>query len=238
MIMRKLKVLELFAGERCMGKAFEKKGHEVISVDWGDFEGIHLRMDINDLHPTDLPFIPDVVHGSFDCTTYTIAAISTHRRNRTEPYSEYAKKCDAVNQHVISLIDFWLENNPDLKFTIENPRGVLRHMPWMQRFKRETVWYCQYGDDRAKPTDIFHNLNYWTPRPECRNYKYDKEGNIIDQHCHHASARRGARTGTQGRKGSVQRSLIPEQLCEEIVRAAEHEIIELPQLEMEYRLDL
>ena len=104
-------------------------------------------------------------------------------------------------------------------FFIENPRGMLRHMPFMKEFKRYTVWYCKYGDDRAKPTDIWTNSTTWTPRPECRNYKYDKEGNIIDKHCHHQAARRGAKTGTQGRDGSYTRSMIPKQLCEEILNS-------------------
>ena len=107
--------------------------------------------------------------------------------------------------------------NPDLVFFIENPRGILRHMPFMQGLKRHTVWYCQYGDSRAKPTDIWTNSTTWEPRPMCRNYKYDKEGNIIDKHCHHESARRGAKTGTQGKKGSYERSVIPEELCKEIL---------------------
>jgi site-specific DNA-cytosine methylase len=87
---------------------------------------------------SDVPFIPDVVWASPDCTTYSIAAISTHR-NGVESKSDYAKKCDAVNMHFISLIKQYLEVNPDMVFFIENPRGMLRKMPFMQEFTRHTV---------------------------------------------------------------------------------------------------
>lgn len=211
-----MKLLELFAGSRSMGIEAEKQGFEVFSVDWENYEGIDLSKDIEFLELSDIPFIPDHVHASFDCTTYTIAAIS-HHRNGTEPKSDYAKKCDAVNQRVIFLIKEWQKINPQITFTFENPRGMLRKMPFMQEFKRYTVFYCKYGDDRAKPTDIWTNLENWAPRPMCKNYKYDKEGNIIDRHCHHESARRGAKTGTQGKKGSYERSRIPQELCEELI---------------------
>ena len=212
------KILELFAGSRSIGNASESLGHEVFSVDWKKYEGINLAIDIENLQTKDVPFMPDMVWASPDCTTYTIAAISTHR-NGVEPKSEYAKKCDNVNQHFISLINEWLLINPEMVFFIENPRGMLRHMPFMKNFKRHTVWYCKYGDDRAKPTDIWTNSKTWIPKKECHNYKYDKEGNIIDKHCHHESARRGAKTGTQGKKGAYNRSKIPYDLCISIVRS-------------------
>lgn len=202
-----MKLLELFAGSRSIGKAAESLGIEVFSVDWENYPGINLAIDIGELQQQHIPFIPDMVWASPDCTTYTIAAISTHR-NGTEPKSDYAKKCDTVNQHFISLINDWLIINPTMVFFIENPRGMLRKMPFMQQFTRHTVWYCQYGDDRAKPTDIWTNSKTWKPRPMCFN------GN---KNCHHAPAPRGSKTGTQGRKGSYERSKIPEQLCFEIL---------------------
>jgi len=215
----KIKVLELFAGSRSIGRAAEELGMEVFSVDWEGYEGINIQIDIGELKMEDVPFVPDVVWASPDCTTYSIAAVSKHRRNSVEPVSEYAIKCDTVNQYWISLIKKWLEINPNMVFFIENPRGMLRHMPFMQEFNRHTVWYCKYGDDRAKPTDIWTNSTTWTPREECHNYKYDKQGNIINKHCHHESARRGAKTGTQGRDDSYNRSKIPAELCMEVLQS-------------------
>ncbi len=219
-----MNIVEFFAGDRSIGKEAEKQGHNVFSIDWENYDNIDLIADVEFMNINDVPFIPDVVWGSPDCTTYSIAAISTHRNKDRSPKSNYAEKCDRVNKRFISMIDHWLKINPELIFWIENPRGILRHMPFMKRFERYTVWYCQYGDDRAKPTDIWTNSKTWNPRPMCRNYKYDKEGNIINKHCHHQSARRGAKTGTQGRKGSFERSKIPQELCDEIIRTTNREI--------------
>jgi len=204
------KLLELFAGSRSVGNEAEAMGMEVFSVDWQKYDKINLVKDIGELTLNDVPFVPNIVWVSPDCTTYTIAAISTHR-NGTEPKSDYAKKCDQVNVHFIGLIKEWLKINPDMVFFIENPRGMLRKMPFMQEFKRHTIWYCQYGDDRAKPTDIWTNSQNWKPRPICHN------GN---KNCHHTPAPRGSKTGTQGRKGSYERSKIPQELCREILGSA------------------
>jgi len=204
-----MKIVELFAGSRSLGRAAESQGHKVFSVDWENYDKIDLAIDVEEMTTDMVPFVPDMVWASPDCKTYTIAAISTHR-NGTEPKTDYAKKCDKVNQHFISLIKEWLLVNPNMKFFIENPRGMLRKMPFMQEFKRHTVWYCKYGDDRAKPTDIWTNSNEWVPRPMCHNGNKD---------CHHQSAPRGSKTGTQGRKGSYDRSRIPEPLCVEILKS-------------------
>jgi len=203
-----LNVLELFAGSRSFGKEAEKVGMNVFSVDWEPFDNIDLCIDVEQMQLNDIPFIPDVIWASPDCKTYSIAACSTHRINSIEPKSDYANKCDSVNQHFISLIKSWLKLNPTMVFFIENPRGMLRKMPWMQEFKRHTIWYCKYGDDRAKPTDVFTNSENWIPRPQCKNGNRD---------CHHQPAPRGSRTGTQGRKGSYERSIIPSELCKEVL---------------------
>ena len=102
-----------------------------------------------------------------------------------------------------------MELNPLLWF-IENPRGGMRKMEWMQGLPRYTVTYCQYGERRMKPTDI------WTNHPDPKFKPPCKNGMI----CHDA-APRGSKTGTQGLKGSKTRSTIPIQLCEHIVTICE-----------------
>lgn len=221
MVNTTMNLLELFAGDRSIGKAAEKQGLKVFSVDWQDFDNIDLSMDIGEMQPEDVPFVPDAVWASPDCASYSVAAVKKHRRNSIEPISEYAVKCDAVNQHFISLIKHWQGINPDMVFFIENPRGMMRKMPWMQDFTRHTVWYCKYGDVRAKPTDVWTNSKTWIPRPVCKNGNRD---------CHHQPAPRGSRTGTQGLKGTFNRSMIPEELCNEIVDSL---FMEEPVLDLE-----
>ena len=84
-------------------------------------------------------------------------------------------------------------------------------------FIRHTVWYCKYWYKIPKPTDIWTNIYNWIPREECHNYKYDKEWNIIDKHCHHESARRWSKTWTQWKKNAHERSKIPFELYKEVI---------------------
>lgn len=208
-----MKVLELFAGERCIGKAFSKKGHQVYSIDWDQFHpDIDWYTDISKITATDILERfgrPDVIWMSPDCTTYSVAAISYHRRKvngNLEPVTEYAKFCDQLNEHCNQLIK---ELAPTLWFR-ENPRGAMRKMAFVAGQPRYTVTYCQYGDDRQKPTDI------WTNHPDPKFLPPCKPGAPC-----HVAAPRGSRTGTQGRKGHVVRSLIPDKLCQHIVDICE-----------------
>lgn len=210
-------VLELFAGTRSIGKAFESKGHTVYSVDWDkSFSNIALYADIGELTADDLIAlcggIPDVIWASPDCTTYSVCKISYHRQKEPNgnltPKTDYAKRCDEINRHVIDLIR---ELKPKYYF-IENPVAGMRKMDFMQDIPRYTVTYCQYGDRRQKPTDIWTNHPNPQFKPPC------KQGSS----CHEA-APRGSRTGTQGLKNKIERATIPTMLCEHIVDICEGE---------------
>lgn len=202
-------VLELFSGTGAISNAFKAAGDIVFSVDWDIKCEPSLHCDIEQLTVKDILNLcggkPDIIWASPDCTTYSLAGISHHRvkENGTlKPISAYAFKCDCVNTHVIDLIK---ELNPTYWF-IENPRGGLRKMPFMQGLPRYTVTYCQYGEDRMKPTDIWTNHQNPKFKQPCKN----------GDSCHER-APRGSKTGTQGIKGKLKRAAIPEELCKHIV---------------------
>lgn len=83
----------------------------------------------------------------------------------------------------------------------------------MKGVKCYTITYCQYGDNRMKPTDIFTNYPDPNFKPPCHN----------GDSCHQ-SAPRGSATGTQGLKGSIERSRIPDMFCDYIVEICERKI--------------
>lgn len=181
----------------------------------GDFLSITPEMIIEHLGGK-----PDVILASPPCTTFSIASCSTHWFPPTEeglriPRSEQAKVGLALLEHLLYLIE-----ELDCLFFFENPRGLMRKMKCVEGIQRDTVWYCQYGKSagvlRAKPTDIWHNSKTWIPRPVCKNGNPD---------CEHERAPRGAKTGTQGLKGNAERSLIPYELCEEIMLAYLEEVL-------------
>lgn len=210
-----MKVLDLFCGTKSIASAFEEHGHEVYTIDWDARFMPSLVADISTLTAQDIIYlcggVPDIIWASPDCTTYSIAAISHHRRRDQNgnlcPVSEYAKQCDVCNKHLIELIK---ELKPRYWF-IENPRAGMRKMDFMRGLPRYTVTYCKYGEKRMKPTDIWTNHPAPDFLPPCKN----------GEKCHEA-APRGSQTGTQGLKNAIEKARIPKALCEHIVKICEN----------------
>jgi len=202
-----MNVLELFAGSKSIGNVAEQLGMNVYSSDIEQFGGINYVVDILEFDVNNVPFKPDIIWASPPCTGFSVAAIG---RNWTKTDGDAIPKSDTARlgielvKKTIEIIDYF---NPNYYF-IENPRGMLRKLQIMQRFKRHSVTYCQYGDSRMKPTDIWTNSETWIPRSACKN------GDTC-----HVSAPRGSRTGTQGLANAFERSKIPNQLCEEILKS-------------------
>ena len=208
-----MKVLELFAGSRSVGKAAESLGYEVFSSDILPMENIDYVVDILDFDTNKVPFKPDIIWASPPCTYFSVASIGTHWNLDNTPKTKSAELGMMIVQKTLEIISVL---NPDFYF-VENPRGKLRKLKIMRGLPRITVWYCAYGDTRAKPTDIWSNnirslfnQEGWQPRPECHNNNH---------HCHHEDAPRGSVSGTQGLKGNYERSKIPNDFCVEVLKS-------------------
>ena len=202
-----IKVLELFAGSRSVGKMAEELGMEVFSSDINNFDGINYVVNILEFDYSKVPFTPDVIWASPPCTGFSVAAIGHHwtgGKGAYIPKTETARLGIELVKKTLEIIDYY---KPKYWF-MENPRGVLRKMDIVKELKRNTVTYCQYGDERMKPTDIWTNSDVWVPRKMCKN------GDTC-----HVAAPRGSRTGTQGRSNAYERSKIPDELCQEILKS-------------------
>ena len=207
-----MKVLELFAGSRSIGKVAESRGHETFSSDYVDFEGVEYVCDILDFNVSKVPFIPDVIWASPPCTYFSVASIGHHWNQDHTPKTPEAVLGLLIVEKTLDIIEHFKKLNTDLVWYIENPRGKLRKLDVVLSLPiRNTVTYCQYGEDRMKPTDIWTNNPTWKPKPICKS----------GAPCH-VAAPRGSQTGTQGIKGNYLRSIIPRELCEEVIISTEY----------------
>ena len=204
------KVLELFAGSRSFSRVAEspKFGFKTYTTDNVEFDGIDQVCDIFDFNIEKCTWalggFPDIVWASPPCTTFSVASFGHHWYPNRKPKTEASKVGLKIIERTVELIQFCMDMNEKCKFVIENPRGMLRKLDLIP-FEMYTVTYCQYGDTRMKPTDIWTNID-WIPRKMCKN----------GDSCH-VSAPRGSRTGTQGLKNDYERSKVPYQLCKELI---------------------
>jgi len=203
-------ILDLFSGTGSSTQAFLDAGHTVIHVELDEQHEAQWHRDVSTITADEVLAWsggrrPDFIWASPPCTTFSIASVSHHWRKEGEslvpkhPGSAKALELVASTLRLIHDLSprFWL---------MENPRGMLRKFPLMAPYKRRTVTYCQYGDSRMKPTDLWGVMpEAWEPRPACKN----------GSPCHEA-APRGAKTGTQGLSGAVARSRVPYGLSVEV----------------------
>ena len=203
-----MEVLELFAGSCSFSNVAKEFGYETFTTDYNDFDGIDYVTDILQFDYNELPYKPDIIWASPPCTYFSVASIGKHWNKDNTPKSIEAITGMAIVNKTKEIINTLQPKY----FVIENPRGKLRKLDLLNSFNRVTVTYCQYGDNRMKPTDLWHNLD-WTPRPMCKN----------GMPCH-VAAPRGSQTGTQGLKGNYERSKVPYELCKEILEYINNDI--------------
>jgi len=212
-----MNTIELFSGTKSFSKVAKRLGHSTFTID--------NNKELNPDQCADFLQLPiiDFLNEEFDlcwasppCTAFSVASIGRHwggGHRKYIPKTETAK----VGLLLIDRTIEWISKVKPKIWFIENPRGVMRkiiddlfnkhNITDVQRF---TVTYCQYGDKRMKPTDIWTNCKTWTPKPMCKN----------GDNCH-VSAPRGSKTGTQGLKGAKERGVIPEKIFFDIFDSLE-----------------
>lgn len=205
----KRRTIELFSGTKSFSKAVSRYGFSTLTLDNDPSSDPDLCIDFMDL-PLDL-FLNrrfDICWISPPCDCFSIASFGCHWKRGYKPKTDKCKRSLIMLRRIILWV---LVNNPEIWY-IENPRGMMRKVIddifsdfHMGDYRRITITYCSYGDKRMKPTDIWTNDFNWKPKDMCKN----------GDSCHDRSPR-GSRTGTQGLRGSKERSKIPRSLFREL----------------------
>ena len=219
-----LRVLDLFSGLGGWSGPAKARGHEVVTLDFDPKFGadhvldITMVRDLADLERSG-PF--DIIFASPPCEAFSTGSIGRHWGGGHRAYSPKTPQAAvalAVMQQTFALIDNYLREHPRTRYVIENPRGVMRKLA--PRPPTDTTWYCQWGETRAKPTDLWTNMNLYTAGywPKCRNGGTDHDA---QSRYYWKRKMLGQTGGTQGLKDAATRALIPVRLAEALTNFAE-----------------
>ena len=214
-------IFDFFSGTGSSTQGFREAGDKVILFELDPQFEADEHVDIMDLSADYLLAKygrPDFVWASPPCTAFSVASIGHHWQGGPGGYEPKTREA-SYNQDIVRHTRYLIEElQPRLGFLIENPRGMLRKLEPVAGLDRVTISYCQYGDTRQKPTNLWGEVPDWNPRPLCSP----------GSDCHEA-APRGSRTGTQGLKNAKERSRIAPELSRELRKALSGRIEEAGQ---------
>ena len=146
-----MNVLVLFSGTHSVEKVFEKKGCKCYSVDLDNTFKPTFNVDILKWdYKTDLKNVHiDYIHSSPICKNYT--NLKNHNRNKND-----VDFSNSLVKKTIEIIEYFKSKNPQLRFTIENPKGYLRTTKLLDDYKMITTSYCKYSYPYQKDTDFWY----------------------------------------------------------------------------------
>lgn len=207
---KKLKILDLFSGRKGWTKAFEDRGHYVLTIDNDPGMEPDICMDIKELTIEDVGTDWDIVLASPPCQCFSIASCMHHwsANEPRVPKSDAADNALQLVQHTYELIQ---EINP-VYWAMENPRAMLRKL-WKPptlttHFSAWSGGNYEYRRPK-KPTDLWGQFPKDMIWPEPRRWEL---------------AARGAQTGTQG-LASDEAAKIPYNLSFTLCINAEEELL-------------
>lgn len=192
-------ILELFSGTESISKVAKARGHKVFTIDNNPEHNPDWCMDIKKVESKDIVERfghPDVIWASPPCHHFSIA---THKHWKNKRPKKKAKESIKLVSHTLKLI---IDLFPTFWF-MENPRGRLRFVlgkPYT------TVYYGAYNHACIKPTDL------WGHHPKI-NWKTEIVRKMIE-----------FKDWSSGKKRQILRSVIPENLCLDIIKACESEL--------------
>lgn len=200
------KTIEFFCGTQSFSKVASKMGMQTFTTDSNKRFKPDIVCNILDFDIKSVPFVPDIAWFSPECKYFSVASMWKHWNKDYTPKTLFAQCALQIINKMLLTIEKLMELNPSVLIYIENPRGMLRHTGLLDHFIRHTVTYCQYGETRMKPTDIWTNDKLWIPRPACQTT--DK--------CH--------TTRTDDINSTALKAVVPEELCFEILQSARNNI--------------
>lgn len=158
-------LVELFSGSKTVSATAAQSSWKVFTVDIEPDYFPDLQADILTMSVQQIPDSQGVLllWASVPCTVYSVINCKAHwRRIRYAHRQYYYIPITRAAVQAIRILEKTLYIIRKVKpkyFIIENPRGLLRHMPQMKFIPfRSTVSYHDYGSTVYKPTDLFHNI--------------------------------------------------------------------------------
>lgn len=209
---RRVRVLDLFAGLGGWSHPWREARQDVFAVDLDERFQVEAHLDVLQLAAADLPWRPDVVLASPPCEAFSPMTISRNWTAPGVPKSDKARLGLALLQRTLDLVR---ELDPAF-WVVENPRGMMRKAPAMAGLDRRTVTYCQLGEVRQKPSDLWGGFPPSLVLPDpCR----------AGDPCH-VSAPRGSKTpgSTQGIRDRADRAIVPAGLAKLVYQAAARDL--------------